>query len=610
MSEHQGTSLTVEEGNTFACSFPDCGKAFWSKKTLRDHQRIHTGERPYECALWGRKFSQYSSLQKHGRVHDKKKPYKWDHQEWDKSFSQISNLIRHKRIHTGEKPYKWKSWWKEFASSSNLKQHEQTHENSDYRETFRWKFWKKSSKIYFYYSSLRKHIHAAHKEELKKIKSIGTQDEKIKSRKIGAIFLIEIFYRRALNMTERERIISESSSMYVCNLNPGDEKEEDKSGTSSPPINYLDKKAINVREGWVWKSIDSNCRSFENTKNTTLCCSEQPKTVDRKVQSIFEPEAPKIMNGSGQLIVPVSQKIVTSFCPTQSINNDTQKSSINVPEIPKTRMQTGENNNVDLNKNFMIKEEVRINKIWPKSKMNQGGFKNGNEFDFKSGNNKRQLDQDRNLSHNNLKGCSASERSSNEVNSMPQKYFSLLSSIDIGKTKASMNAYHPEFYKTQKIQPIRICYEDELNNLSSPKPISIQERQFQKVEHLDSQEIQTKSLSKWNSGFTVFRDMKPLWRDINRKPSAESMSRESIIKLPCIKTSLSYTIEGGTSKVRLDDFNILKDINASTALWSKLWSRGDTCPELLPVMWDNYRNQKWSWTNIWAKKVNFLKNFT
>ena len=177
-------------------SHPRWGKLFSWSKTLKDHSRIHTGERPYECAIWGQTFSQYSSLQKHGRVHDKKQPYKWDYDGWGKAFSQISNLIRHKRIHTGEKPYKCSICPKSFASGSNLKQHIQTHANLDIRLTYYWKYCKEgTSKPYYYYSSLRKHIQAYHKSYARKVQNHFDSGDAVMKSNRNLIIIFNFFYK-------------------------------------------------------------------------------------------------------------------------------------------------------------------------------------------------------------------------------------------------------------------------------------------------------------------------------------------------------------------------------------------------------------------------------
>ena len=106
------------------CRF--CGKMFNATQSLKQHERVHTGEKPFKCNVCGLCFGQASGLRQHSVKHSDQK---FHCAECDSSFCTRNYLQRHMKMHNNEleKPFKCETCGKAFSMRWGLKRHRQMH---------------------------------------------------------------------------------------------------------------------------------------------------------------------------------------------------------------------------------------------------------------------------------------------------------------------------------------------------------------------------------------------------------------------------------------------------------------------------------------------------
>ena len=123
LSAHERKSHGAEH----SCSF--CGKVCISASQLQKHILSHTGEKPFQCHICHKSFSQKSHATFHiNTVHSTGEAQrKYSCPECGKSFSTSGILKKHKMWHYNERPFQCEVCSKSFVQKSHLKAHYAKH---------------------------------------------------------------------------------------------------------------------------------------------------------------------------------------------------------------------------------------------------------------------------------------------------------------------------------------------------------------------------------------------------------------------------------------------------------------------------------------------------
>ncbi|XP_061168275.1 zinc finger protein 629-like [Saccostrea echinata] len=117
---------TAKKDSVFVCD--ECGKIFFRNDLLRNHMRVHTGDKPFTCEVCGESFRESGHLRRHMTRHTGKKPYKCE--LCGKELN--SSLAKHMKRHMNDRQFPCTMCDKKFVSGFELKHHMIIHNTSDH----------------------------------------------------------------------------------------------------------------------------------------------------------------------------------------------------------------------------------------------------------------------------------------------------------------------------------------------------------------------------------------------------------------------------------------------------------------------------------------------